>query len=56
MNAELKKLAQQAGAPEEVLDELWFSIFCQQFADVILTNAEQEMAKIKTRVRELEEL
>jgi len=56
MNSELKKLAQQAGAPEEVLNELWFGIFCMQFADVILTNAEQEMAKIKTRVRELEEL
>jgi hypothetical protein len=35
MNNELKKLAVQAGAPAEVLDELWFSIFCMQFADVI---------------------
>jgi hypothetical protein len=54
MNEELKKLAQQAGAPEEVLNELWFGLFCMKFADVILTEAEQEMSKIKTRVRELE--
>jgi hypothetical protein len=54
MNNELKKLAQQAGAPEEVLNELWFGIFCQQFADVILTNAEQEMLNIKARISELE--
>jgi hypothetical protein len=56
MNNELKKLAQQAGAPEQVLNELWFGLFCQQFADAILTSAEQEMVKIKTRVRKLEEL
>jgi hypothetical protein len=54
MNNELKKLAQQAGAPKEVLDELWFGIFCMKFADVILTSAEQEMLKIKNRIRELE--
>ena len=55
MNEELRKLAVQDGAPVEVLDELWFNIFCMQFADVILDNAEQEMLKIKTRMHELEQ-
>jgi hypothetical protein len=40
MNEELKKLVLKAGAPEEVLDELWFNIFCQQFTDVLLTEVE----------------
>jgi hypothetical protein len=40
MNEELKKLVLKAGAPEEVLNELWFNIFCQQFADVLLTEVE----------------
>ena len=55
MNKELKKLAQQAGAPEEVLNELWFGLFCMKFADVILTNAEQEMIKIKARIHNYEQ-
>ena len=55
MNEELKKLALQAGAPVEVINDLWFNIFCKQFADVILTNAEQEMFEIKNRVSKLEE-
>jgi hypothetical protein len=54
MNEELKKLAVQAGAPVEVLDELWFNLFCQQFADIILTNAELELANVKNRISELE--
>lgn len=54
MNNELKKIALQAGAPVEVIDELWFNLFCQQFADAILSNAEQEMLMIKVRMRELE--
>ena len=41
MNEELKQLVLKAGAPEEVLDELWFNIFCQQFADVLLTEMEK---------------
>jgi hypothetical protein len=55
MNEELKKLALQAGAPAEVINDLWFNIFCMQFADAILSNAEQEMLKIKHRMRELEQ-
>ena len=54
MNKELKELALRAGAPEQVIDELWFNIFCQQFADAILSNAEQELAKVKERVKQLE--
>ena len=40
MNEELKQLVLKAGAPEEVLNELWFNIFCQQFADVLLNEVE----------------
>ena len=54
MNKELRKLAQEAGAPVEVIDQLWFSVFCMKFASVILTNAEQEMLDIKSRISELE--
>ena len=43
MNDELKKLVIQAGAPKEVLNDLWFNIFCQRFVDVILTQAETEV-------------
>lgn len=55
MNEELKKLALQAGAPAEVINDLWFNIFCKQFADVILTEAEQEMLKIKARIHDYEQ-
>ena len=43
MNDELKALAIKAGAPEDILDELWFNIFCEKFADVLLTEAEKEV-------------
>jgi len=56
MNQELKELALRAGAPEQVIDELWFSIFCQRFASVVITEAEHELAKVKVRVKQLEEL
>jgi hypothetical protein len=55
MNNELKKLAQQAGTPEQVLNELWFGLFCMKFADVILANAEHEMNKIKDRIHDYEQ-
>lgn len=54
MNKELKELALRAGAPEQVIDELWFNIFCQRFASVVITEAEQELAKVKERVKQLE--
>jgi hypothetical protein len=41
MNEELKKIAAAAGAPDEVIDQLWFNIFCQKFAASILDIAEE---------------
>jgi hypothetical protein len=43
MNKELRALVIKAGAPPPLLDEIWFNIFCQQFADVLLTQAEEEV-------------
>lgn len=42
MNQELKQIAIEAGAPEDVLDTLWFSIFCQNFAHLLLLAVEDE--------------
>ena len=42
MNEQLKQLAVDAGAPEEMLAEMWFHIFCAKFADAILTAMEEE--------------
>ncbi len=42
MNQELRQIAIEAGAPEDVLDTLWFNIFCQNFAHLILLAAEEE--------------
>jgi hypothetical protein len=42
MNQELRAIAVEAGAPEDVLDTLWFNIFCQNFAHLILLAAEEE--------------
>ena len=55
MNDELRLIALQAGAPREVINELWFNIFCQHFAHLIINEAETEMSKIKTRLAEVEE-
>ena len=54
MNEELKALVLRAGAPAEVLHQHWFNIFCMKFADVLLTQAEEEMFHIKNRLEELE--
>ena len=43
MNEQLKQLVVDAGAPEELMSELWFNIFCQKFADVLLTQVEEEV-------------
>lgn len=45
MNDELRKIVEMAGAPKEVMNDLWFNIFCQQFANLLLTLAEDELAK-----------
>jgi hypothetical protein len=42
MNESLKALAIEAGAPEEVLNTLWFSIFCQKFAHLIIEELEKD--------------
>ena len=42
MNQELRHIAQAAGAPAEVLDELWFNVFCLKFAHMLLELAEEE--------------
>ena len=41
MNEALKALAVKAGAPEEVLDELWFNMFCVKFANVMIEAMEE---------------
>lgn len=43
MNDELRALVVKAGAPAPLLNEMWFSIFCQQFANVLLTEAEKQV-------------
>ena len=40
MNAELERLVREAGAPEEVMDQLWFRVFCMQFADRLIAEME----------------
>jgi hypothetical protein len=42
MNEELKALVLKAGAPVEVMDQMWFNLFCQQFADILFTEVEGE--------------
>ncbi len=42
MNQELKQIAVEAGAPEDMLNSLWFNIFCMKFAHLILLAAEEE--------------
>jgi hypothetical protein len=40
MNTELERLVRAAGAPEEVMAELWFVVFCQQFAHLLISEIE----------------
>jgi hypothetical protein len=42
MNEALREVVIRAGAPKEVLDALWFNIFCQQFAHELLLELAQE--------------
>jgi hypothetical protein len=42
MNTELERLVRAAGAPEEVMTELWFVVFCQQFADLLISEMEMD--------------
>ena len=43
MNEALMEIAVEAGAPEDMLNELWFHVFCKNFAHLILLAAEGEM-------------
>ena len=40
MNTELERLVRTAGAPKEVMNQLWFVVFCQQFADLLIAELE----------------
>lgn len=42
MNQALREIAVEAGAPEEVIDTLWFNVFCANFAHLLLAMAEEE--------------
>ena len=47
MNTELERLVRAAGAPEEVMTELWFAVFCKQFAHLLITELEAEIVDTK---------
>ena len=47
MNTELECLVRAAGAPEEVMTELWFVVFCQQFAHLLIAQLETEIVDTK---------
>jgi hypothetical protein len=47
VNAELERIVRAAGAPEEVMTELWFAVFCQQFAHLLI--AEMEADSVDTK-------
>ena len=42
MNEQLRKLVEQAGAPADLLNEIWFHVFCQKFANLLLTEMEDD--------------
>jgi hypothetical protein len=42
MNEELAKIAREAGAPEEVMNTLWFNVFCQKFAFLLFNSIEND--------------
>jgi len=42
MNEELKKIAIEAGAPDEVINDLWFNVFCIKFADLLIQEMEDQ--------------
>ena len=45
MNDELKAIVVEAGAPEEVLNTLWFHVFCQKFAYLLANELEKEVSE-----------
>jgi hypothetical protein len=47
MNAELERIVRAAGAPEQAMAELWFVVFCQQFADLLISEMEADSVDTK---------
>ena len=45
MNDELKKIVIAAGAPSEMMNQLWFNLFCMKFAHELLTLAEEAVSE-----------
>lgn len=50
MNKELLKLVKASGAPKQVLNELWFQIFCEKFAgeilDMVIAETEEQYEEL----------
>ena len=44
MNDALRELAVRAGAPEAMLNEIWFHIFCQKLVAEVITEMEQDIS------------
>jgi hypothetical protein len=42
MNEALREIAVEAGAPEDMLNSMWFNIFCMKFAYLIILEMEAE--------------
>ena len=42
MNDALKALAVEAGAPDDMLNKLWFNVFCQKFAYLVAEELQVE--------------
>lgn len=42
MNEALKEMAIKAGAPDELLEEMWFDMFCIKFAHYLIEQMETE--------------
>ena len=47
MNAELERIVRAAGAPDQAMDQLWFVVFCQQFADLLIQELEADSVDTK---------
>ena len=43
MNDALKAIAVEAGAPEDMLNKLWFNVFCQKFAYLVAEELQVEI-------------
>jgi hypothetical protein len=43
MNEQLLALILKAQPPKQVLDKMWFHVFCQKFANVLLEEVEKEL-------------